>query len=615
MSEPLSQLNHLIKTGKKAIFDQNYQQAIISFEKAIKIAKNYSPALNNIIGISYANIALVQGILGNNQDALETTIRAKDFLEEILEKPSEYLAILHGLGLNFQKIDLHDCSIIILGLALDLAREHVATHETSQISIITRQLAYSYSEISNFNTAGKLFRISGDLEEQASVAVDLYKNSAYLYYKNGVKDEALNILETAFEKAGIIGNYEDQKLIARFQVTVAFEIMNTLSKNGLLNPAIEYGEVCINKSRFLQDIIWTNQMLYESALLLRKVDKIWQSNQYLEKVITEGESEVTERIRLQAIILLTVHMLETENYNRASYYLHQLDMDKISELHPLLANTLYEISQSLEKSEERGKIHSDLVFQRKDLDLPVEELLKSEEISQNFPKPEKPSSFELEELAVNLIDHQIEPNLKSPSIESLSRLFDIEEPVSPVSSIADHEPGEVDEFPSRFQEEPSVLLENVEAVTDNLTSVFSAHQEAQRSSERPQTESDFASSDTDSTGIVQARESELGIETTPDIRYEVGRRLQKAGWSVQLNLAWDIRHGAEPDIVAEKGIIRKKRKLLFFAEDVADAEICSFLLQSNLETGERIIFLLDGNPSSANVSLNVKLITRIDQLF
>jgi len=105
------------------------------------------------------------------------------------------------------------------------------------------------------------------------------------------------------------------------------------------------------------------------------------------------------------------------------------------------------------------------------------------------------------------------------------------------------------------------------------------------------------------------------VDSHENIQYEVGRRLQKAGWSVQLNFSSNISHGSEPDIVAEKGLIRKKKKLVFFAKSVPDAEICSFLLQSNVETGERIIFLHEGNPRSANVSLDMKVITRIDQLF
>jgi hypothetical protein len=100
-----------------------------------------------------------------------------------------------------------------------------------------------------------------------------------------------------------------------------------------------------------------------------------------------------------------------------------------------------------------------------------------------------------------------------------------------------------------------------------------------------------------------------------NIRYEVGRRLQKAGWSVHLNFSTDIRQGPEPDILAEKGLIRKRKKMIFFAEHVPDAEICSFLLQSNPEAGERIIYLLDGNPHEADVSSHVKVINRIDQLF
>ncbi len=62
-------------------------------------------------------------------------------------------------------------------------------------------------------------------------------------------------------------------------------------------------------------------------------------------------------------------------------------------------------------------------------------------------------------------------------------------------------------------------------------------------------------------------------------------------------------------------MVRKQRKMIFFAEDVADAEICSFLLQSNQTPGEKYVFLLSGDPLKAKISQKVKLVTRVDQLF
>ncbi|MHA2074119.1 MAG: hypothetical protein ACW97X_05840, partial [Candidatus Hodarchaeales archaeon] len=102
------------------------------------------------------------------------------------------------------------------------------------------------------------------------------------------------------------------------------------------------------------------------------------------------------------------------------------------------------------------------------------------------------------------------------------------------------------------------------------------------------------------------------IESDPSI---VSRQLQKAGWTVQMNFTASTRRGAEPDIIAEKGIIRKSRKLIFFAENTADAEICSFLLQTNPESGEKIIYLLRGDPLEANISVGIKLVNQINQLF
>lgn len=96
---------------------------------------------------------------------------------------------------------------------------------------------------------------------------------------------------------------------------------------------------------------------------------------------------------------------------------------------------------------------------------------------------------------------------------------------------------------------------------------------------------------------------------------EVSSRLQQAGWIIQANNISSNTKNPEPDILAEKGMVRKQRKLIFFAEDVADAEICSFLLQSNQTPGEKYVFLLSGNPLKAKISPKVKLVTRVDQIF
>ncbi len=115
--------------------------------------------------------------------------------------------------------------------------------------------------------------------------------------------------------------------------------------------------------------------------------------------------------------------------------------------------------------------------------------------------------------------------------------------------------------------------------------------------------------DSKSSDIVQ----KIPILGTP-ILSEVSNMLQKAGWIVHTNISNEVK-GSDPDIIAEKGLVRKKRKMIFFAEDVSDAEICSFILQSNQDTGEKYVFLLSGDPKKATISRKVKLITRVDQIF
>jgi tetratricopeptide (TPR) repeat protein len=610
MTEPLLLLNQRIKEGKQALFEKEFDSAIKAFEEATIIGKNISPRLDNIVGISFGNIALALAHQGKRDLVLDNVLRAADHLTTITEKPLVYTSILHGLGLDLQKFNLHDSSIILLKIALDLARKNTPEHDTRFISILTRQLAFSYSKIDNLYSSAKLFRISADLEEQATTAVDLYKNSAYLYYKDGVREEARNILETAFDKSGIIGDTDNQTEIARFQVTISYEIMKKFASHGLSQRAVAYSEICINKSRYLKDHVSATKILYEAALILQSIGKFWQRNTFLKQIIIEDTSLETERIRQRAILHLAVHFLEIENFSEAFFYLEQLSLERITEINPQLSQKLMEVSKVLEKSQRRGLIQTDLRFSRSDLDLPVDQLLEDDELI-TFSTPERPSSLELEELSVNLNTSQITEKLKPPSVASLQALFDTE-----ISVIA--EPEQVEETAQEIdliQSDLSLIEEEIEVqpITESqIDGVFSAHQES-TNSHLPSSSEIFEMISPSS----QSRHTDSDIMNEPqsNIRYEVGRRLQKAGWSINLNFSTDIRQGGEPDILAEKGLIRRRKKLIFFAEHVPDAEICAFLLQSNPESGDRIIYLLDGNPREADVSSHVKVINRIDQLF
>jgi tetratricopeptide (TPR) repeat protein len=607
MKKHLLLLGQQIKRAKQALDDEEFDLAINAFEEAISIAKNMSPTLNNIIGVAVGNIALAKGHQGKKNEALEYSLQIKEYFSIIPEKIEVYTTILHVLGMDFQKLGLFDCSVILLKITLNLARKIATESDPSLVSTVTRQLAFSYSEMNNLIVSAKLFRISADIEEQASIAIDLYKNAAYLYYKSSEREEALNILETAYEKAGIIGDTENQQEIAKFQVTISYEIMKRFTEIGLLTQALSYSEVCLQKCRFLGNNSWTIKILYEAALVLQADEKIWLRNKHLKEIIAYATANDTKLIKQKAILLLTVHFLETKNYGEAFLYMQQLPFDEIKQNFPDLAQKLVEISTILEKSQQREQIHANIYFSRKDLDLPVEDLLQeSKEEEEAFSKPEKPSSLELEEFSTRIKENQKMRDLKPPSIESLQELFDTDQ--------LDSDQEEVELF--EFVETVATAEEKLIIEDDNLqlreiqnSQIFSAHQTHPTPSIVDNTNSDKLEQQP------QVPIVESTVETHESVQYEVGRRLQKAGWSVQLNFSSNFQQGSEPDIVGEKGLIRKKKKLIFFAESVPDAEICSFLLQSNLEPGERIIFLHEGNPKNANVSLNVKIITRIDQLF
>ncbi len=546
MTKHLLLLRQQINRGKQALNEEEFDLAINAFDEAISIAKNMSPALDNIIGVSLGNIALALGHQGKKNQALEYTLQVSEYFNKIPEKIEVYTSILHSLGIDFQKLGLYDCSVIILKVTLNLARKIAAESDPSLVSTITRQLAFSYSEMNNLRVSAKLFRISADIEEQASIAIDLYKNAAYLYYKSSEREEALNILETAFEKAGIIGDTENRQEITNFQITISYEIMKRFAENGLVSQAIAYSEICLRKCRFLGDNSWTIKILYETALIFQADDKIWLRNKHLKEIIADATESDTKLIKQKAILLLAVHFLETKSYGEAFLYLQQLPFDEIKQIFPDLAQKLAEISTILEKSQQREQIHENIHFTRKDLDLPVEELLiESEEIEgEGFSEPEKPLSLELEEFSARIKENQRTRDLKPPSIESLQELFDpVQEESEPLESVESVTP--VEET-TRIREDDSQFIEDLNS------QIFSAHQTQFAPADAGHVSSEMLDRQPEVPALGSA------IDSHENIQYEVGRRLQKAGWSVQLNFSSNIGQGSEPDIVAEKGLIRKK---------------------------------------------------------
>ncbi len=199
--------------------------------------------------------------------------------------------------------------------------------------------------------------------------------------------------------------------------------------------------------------------------------------------------------------------------------------------------------------------------------------------------------------------------LKPPSIDALKELFEAPE----------------EELPSIVQEPeikvlvPEIPPTEIKEEKLDFSRLFQEHKLDQEETipsspilSPPLIESiDTEELYTDSMSPVEQSEEFIQV----NVRSEVCKRLQKAGWAVRMNFENRVRKSAEPDVIAEKGLIRKHKRLIFFAENPTDAEICSFLLQSSLESGEKIVYLLNGNPKDVSIPLEIKLMTQIDQLF
>ncbi|MFX1537912.1 MAG: tol-pal system YbgF family protein, partial [Promethearchaeota archaeon] len=604
--------------------------------RAAQIASEASPPLNSIIGISFAYIALAYGKKEETAVALEHINTATEFFPMNTGNPLIYAQLLLGLGIEFQKIELHECSIIILKNALALAKSKTAKVDIEVISIVARNLAFSYNKIGNNVASAKLYRIAADLEDEPQSAVVLYRNSAYLYYQENMKEFTLDILQTAFDKSGILGDTECQLEIAHFQGLVSYEIGANYIQRGSLERAIAYLDLCYEKFTLTEDSLWVIRALYEKAIILERLGKDWQRNKVLEKLLKFEITDKNKEYIVKAILLLIIHALEGDHYSKAEFYIQQVTEAQLRDIKPQLSQKIQEIRDILDISHRRGQLHADLHFTRKDLDLPIDELLPEVKIpAQDILLAEdKFASLQVPELDIGSKpppSHKI----KQPTIEVLQELFNIPEEIQPV--VADQEPLSLitqDHISVEEPQEPDVVTSSetsryTQEKTVALDRLFRAHQIIEESSVSAlhseqltfaqNTEIDYSFSGEPTDEHIEdsslLTSSPVIVSQDENIRSEVVSRLQRAGWAVELNFTNLTRRGSEPDVIATKGLIRKNRKFIFFAENPADAEICSFLLQSNPERGEKLVFLLSGDPRDANVSVMVKLVTQIGQLF
>ncbi|MFW9903975.1 MAG: hypothetical protein ACFFFH_06545 [Candidatus Thorarchaeota archaeon] len=636
MTELRAELNQVIEQGKQALIENNIDEAIHAFERAAHIASESSPALNSIIGISFAYIALAYGKKQETAIALEHINTATEFFPVNPVNPLVYAQLLLGLGIEFQKIELYECSIIILKNALTLAKSKTKEVDIEVISLVARNLAFSYNKIKNNVASAKLYRIAADLEDEPKTAIVLYRNSAYLYYQEKMKEFTLDILQTAFDKSGILGDTGCQFEIAHFQGLVSYEIGTNYVQRGYLEKALAYLDICYEKFNLTEDNLWEIRALYEKAMILEKMGKVWQRNKVLDKLIKFKITDENKVYLVKAILLLIIHALEGDLYSKADFYIQQVAEAQLQDINPQLRQKIQEIKHLLELSRQRGQLHSSLHFSRKDLDLPINELLPEVKIPRHdiFQEEEKFANLQVPHLDIGSKpppSHKV----KQPTVEVLQELFDVPNETHPqiatqkplLTATQEHVPLEEPEE-DKAASPPEVTPEYEREKSIALERLFRAHQIS------PQTET----LSNPSTFSIESTEHEISFpeEITPEpiedrfqvsspqpsivfqnenIRSDVVSRLQRAGWTVELNFTNLTQRGSEPDIIATKGLIRKTRKFIFFAENPADAEICSFLLQSNPERGEKLIFLLSGDPRDANVSVMVKLVTQIGQLF
>lgn len=523
MSDSSNVIKDKIFTGKQALSNNYIDLAIQAFQEALNASIPEGSSQNSLIGIAQAYLLLALGTKGT-QDDKKTVIQiteALNLLPSETNKLEAYIFLLMDIGKGLQKISFFESSSVVYKKTLQYAQTQGDERDIKTISTIARNLAFSYQKLGKIQPAAKLYRIAADLEQKPEEAITLYRSSAYQYYQVGMKDEALNIFQTAFDKAGILQQTDLQNEIAGFQGIISFEIFKARDPSDLSSPDLEYLDLAYEKFTFVNDSDGLARIENERVLLSTQT-KTKVSNS--EKII-QSEAMVSENKPP-----IEIPISDTITFGKKSTEMNVTSVQNSSLISKSAREFLDESTRTLNSF---TKLTSENIELKEDIDelrLADKALSDDKTITEGFQ-----------------------------TINSYDRLFS--------------------------RPEKSISAED--SITSNIQS---------------------------NNSITSAIEQKTPIVAVSKLS-EVSNSLQQAGWIVQTNDISSNAKNLEPDIIAEKGLIRKKRKMIFFAEDVADAEICSFLMQSSLETGEKFVFLLSGDPKTANISKKVKLVTRVDQIF
>jgi tetratricopeptide (TPR) repeat protein len=525
MVDSSDELTKKLLTGRQALSNNYIDLAIQAFQEAVNAGISESTSQNSLIGIAQAYLLLGLGIKGEKEDKA-VVIQINKALKLLPDETSQfrtYISLLMDIGEGLQNISFFESSSVIYEKSLQYAKTQGSEVDLKTISTISWKLAFSYQNMGKIKSAAKLYRIAADLEQDPKAAVTLYYSSAYQYYKTGMKEEALNIFQTAFDKAGILKLKDLQNEIAEYQGLISFELFKTQDPNELSRPEFEYLDLAFEKFTFTNDSDWLAKIESERALISAQIEQTNVTPNTFER-IDQAEPYTSKKLDSYEIPTTKTTIVEKESTEmiESSVEVFSPISSEVKEILDETTRTLNNLtiltSESIESTKEIAELHQ--------ADLALND--------------DKPSKEEFQ------------------SVSSYDRLFSSAE----LSSTEDSRSSDLQVDSSK----------------------------------------------------IDASEQQTPMLGAPMLS-EVSTRLQNAGWIVHTNNISNDTKSSDPDIIAEKGLVRKKKKMIFFAEDVSDAEICSFLLQSNLETGEKYVFLLSGDPKKAKVSKKVKLVTQVDQIF
>lgn len=452
---------------------------------------------------------------------------------------------------------------------------------------ISSNLAYVYYHQKQYLKCAKMFEIAATLEEVEQEKID-FLNSAFLVYKE-IKnyERAANVLKSLIK---LLRSSSDPSTIPKIEEYIDIQLI--LAK-GKYKESKELTYDSISEITNLIPILGKENythVYYEIGKLCHSMENIVDSIDYFFESYQLTNMENNPIIHAKSALNLALGYIQVDEFNRAeellneaSSYSSKMKDQKTLEKVEKIRKSLNEIKIGKESLDEK---------ELKNFNIDTKREISSESIIKEDSILEKRKMTKKEE--ISNISKDIKPR------EKITENIGFESYYKTLSSIDEKNDG-AEILPMEDIE----TISSVEVLNETNTDYHQEEMETNTLSSYVETEDYLPNSALQSLSFSEDSQDII----SPVLSFESAKNmvtsfLRNNGYNVSFNRHVEGFTGTV-DLVAVKGNVRRKKIFMLFSSTASDAGLSSYLLQSIIDKGLKIIFLLEGESPRKMGQVNI----------